>query len=273
MQWGWSGVGLIGSIAVIVLVGAKWKLPLGLVGAGGTAAGIAAAALSVVASPLFGAKWLLALSFQTLLAVGLAVGLAMLRFWRDPERVSPDDPGAIISPADGKVLYVVFAGEGETPLVTKHGRSYALSELTRVRVPAGPAYVIGVEMTILDVHVNRCPMAGRVSSLVRVGGKFLSLRKEEAPFVNERVTTVIENESVSVAVVQVASRLVRRIRSYLVTGDTVQAGQRLGMIAFGSLVAIVLPVTASLQIQVEPGDAVRAGVSVMARYGADGEGS
>jgi phosphatidylserine decarboxylase len=75
-----------------------------------------------------------------------------------------------------------------------------------------------------------------------------------------------------VAVVQVASRLVRRVESFLAMGETVRAGQRLGMIRFGSLVAVVLPKRAGLSIEVEPGDRVTAGVSVLARPGvAEGE--
>ena len=121
-------------------------------------------------------------------------------------------------------------------------------------------------MNFLNVHVNRCPIAGQVKLLKHIEGKFISLRKDEAPFVNERLTTIIENASLSLAVVQVASRLVRRIESYLSVGETVSVAQRLGMIRLGSLVAVVLPKREDVRIEVKPGDRATAGISVLARY-------
>jgi len=195
----------------------------------------------------------------------------MVRFWRDPERVPPEKNGVVLSAADGKVIYVRNVDEGSTPLVTKGGRDYLLRELTGTSLLASAAYVIGVEMNMLNVHVTRCPIAGQVKLQKRIEGKFISLRKREAPFVNERLTTIIENASLTVAVVQVASRLVRRVESYLRVGETVGAGQRLGMIRFGSLVAVVLPKRDDLRIAVNPGDRVKAGVSVLARYDVNDE--
>jgi phosphatidylserine decarboxylase len=95
------------------------------------------------------------------------------------------------------------------------------------------------------------------------------LGRDEAPFVNERLTTVIENDSLNVAVVQIASRLVRRVQSYLNVAEPVSAGQRLGMIRLGSLVAVVLPQREDIDIQVKPGDRVTAGETILARYQRD----
>lgn len=83
---------------------------------------------------------------------------------------------------------------------------------------------------------------------------------------NERVTTLIENAALNVTVVQVASRLVRCVESYRNVGETVNIGQRLGMIRVGSLVAVVLPLREDVTIEVKPGDRVTAGVSIVARY-------
>ena len=99
----------------------------------------------------------------------------------------------------------------------------------------------------------------------------MSLRKEESPFVNARLTTIIENVSLSVAVVQVASRLVRRVESYLSVGGRVSAGQRLGMIRLGSLVAVIMPQRKDVRIEAKPGERVTAGVSVLARYNVNDE--
>jgi phosphatidylserine decarboxylase len=205
---------------------------------------------------------------QTGLALALGVCLILLRFWRDPERVPPAEDGIVVSAADGKVVYTRRVDEGSTPLVTKKGRDYLLRELTGTNLLSNAAHVIGVEMTLLDVHVTRCPIAGQVRLQQRIEGCFMSLRKGEAPFVNERLTTVIDNGKLSAAVVQVASRLVRHVESYWSVGDTVNTGQRLGMIRFGSLVAVVLPQREDVRIEVKPGDRVMAGVSVLARYAA-----
>ena len=121
-------------------------------------------------------------------------------------------------------------------------------------------------MSFLDVHVTRCPIEGKVTLQKHIEGQFMSLGREEAQFLNARCTTIIEDRSLTLAVVQVASRLVRRVESYLSLGATVTSGQRMGMIRFGSLVAVVLPRRADIQVLVKPGDRVTAGVSILARY-------
>jgi phosphatidylserine decarboxylase len=268
------GFGL--SLAAMLLFAAKWKIPtrVALLG-GGAAAAVAAILLALVypsapvGTGLVPARFVglvASLFAQVALSLVLAFALLMLAFWRDPERVPPETAGVVLSAADGNVLYITAVGEGTTPLVRKNGRDYLLSELTGIGSLAGAAYVIGVEMSFLDVHVNRCPIAGQVRLLRHIEGQFLSLRKEEAPFLNERLTTVIEGPTLSVATVQVASRLVRRIQSFFRLGQVVTAGQRLGMIRLGSLVAVVLPQRADVEIEVKPGDRVIAGVSILARY-------
>jgi phosphatidylserine decarboxylase len=150
------------------------------------------------------------------------------------------------------------------PTSTKHGRTYTLEELTRTPLRFGEAVVIGIGMNFLDVHVNRAPLAGRVSLRQRVPGGFSSLRRPEAAFTNERATTIIERDGFQVAVVQIASRLVRQIVAFVREGDAVTAGQRIGAIRFGSQVDVVLPSLDELQVAVEPGYRVRAGESVLA---------
>jgi len=258
---------------VMLLLAMKWKLPKLPALVGSIAATLAAAFPLFWIYPLCQTNGGLAVAVLSQIAVALtlALSLMMLRFWRDPERVPPDEDGVVLSAADGKVLYVRDVHEGSTPLVTKGGRNYLLRELTGTSLLASTAHVIGVEMSFLDVHVNRCPIAGQVKLLKQIKGGFMSLGKEESPFVNARLTTIIENASLIVAVVQVASRLVRRVESYLSTGETVSLGQRLGIIRFGSLVAVVLPKSEDVRIEVRPGGRVKAGVSVLARYGVQDE--
>jgi phosphatidylserine decarboxylase len=122
-------------------------------------------------------------------------------------------------------------------------------------------------MNILNVHVNRSPIDGKIVLQKYIKGSFLSLRRPEAETCNERVTTIIDNGQFKIAMIQIASRLVRRIVSYLKEGDMVAIGQRIGMIAFGSQVDVAIPQLENLKITVKPGDRVRAGVSIVARHG------
>jgi len=268
MSWELLALGAASSVLLMLPLAIKWKLPMLPVLAGATAASFAAALLFLWICPLCETGWGLATGVFGQIAVAVALGLSliMLRFWRDPERVPPEEDGVVVSAADGKVVYAKTVDEGSTPLVTKGGRDYLLHELTGTSVLANAAYIIGVEMTYLDVHVTRCPIAGQVKLQKHIEGKFISLRRDEAPFVNARLTTIIENASLTVVVVQVASRLVRRVESYLNVGETVKTGRRLGMIRFGSLVAVVLPKRKDVKIEVKPGDRVKAGLSVLARY-------
>lgn len=273
MRWLWPAVGFGLSALAVLLLAMKWKIPILCTVLGGGGSAVVAVVPFLWIYPLCGTNWGVAAGVlgQSATTLALALSVMVLRFWRDPERVPPQTDGVVLSAADGEVLYVRTVEDGATPLVTKRGRDYLLTELTGTDLVAGAAHVIGVEMTFVDVHVTRCPIAGRARLSKHIKGSFLSLRREEAPFANERHTTVIEDGSLVVAVVQVASRLVRRVESYLSVGDAVSAAQRLGMIRFGSLVAVVLPRREDVRIEVKAGDRVTAGVSVLARSDA-GEG-
>ncbi len=121
-------------------------------------------------------------------------------------------------------------------------------------------------MFMIGIDVNRCPIRGQVKLVKSVPGQFISLRRAEAPFANARCTTLIENDVVNIAVVQIASRLVRQVDSYLRPEQTVALGQRLGMIRFGSQVTVIFPERKDITIEVHLGEAVTAGISVIARY-------
>lgn len=268
MSWELAVLGIGASVLLMLPLVIKWKLPRMPAFVGVVAVSVAAALPFLLVHSLFESGLGLALGLlgQIGLALALGLALAMWRFWRDPEREPPEKDGVVLSAADGKVLYVRSIDEGSTPLVRKSGRDYLLAELTGTNLLSNDAYVIAIEMNLLDVHVNRCPISGRVRMLEHIEGRFMSLGKEEAPFLNARLTTIIENSSMPVAVVQVASRLVRRVEGYLNVGEMVSAGQRLGMIRFGSLVAVVLPQREDVRVVVQPGDRVAAGVTVLARY-------
>jgi len=121
-------------------------------------------------------------------------------------------------------------------------------------------------MNILNVHVNRAPIGGRVVFQKHTKGKFISLRRQEAAILNERVTTIIHSGTFKIGLIQIASRLVRRIVSYVKEGDTLQIGQRIGIIKFGSQVDLIIPKIENLEIKVKQGNEMLAGVSLIAEY-------
>jgi len=268
LYWKFPALFAILSLILMIPLIIKWKLPRVPSISGAAIAALMAAIPFIWIYPLCNTRFELTAGIisQLALALCISISLMLMRFWRDPERDSPRGDDIILSPADGKVLYIRDIDEGSVPLVTKNGKDYSLNELTGTSLLSNAAYLIGVEMSFLDVHVNRCPINGRVRMLTHIKGKFMSLGKPESPFVNERFTTIIDNQSLSIVVVQVASRLVRRIESYLNEGEIVDIGQRLGVIKLGSLVAVVLPRREDIWINVQNGDRVTAGLTVLAHY-------
>ena len=203
-------------------------------------------------------------SVNWLVTIGTAFGVLAYRFYRDPDRHAPLTPGLVISPADGQVLYVRRSRGGTLPVSTKGGHQYLLQELTKTALEADQATVIGIGMSFLDVHVNRAPITGRIAKQQHFPGLFGSLRRPEMVFRNERLTTIIESDDWQVAVVQIASRLVRQIVSFVQEGQAVTRGERIGVIRFGSQVDLVLPSRADLRVTVRAGDRLTAGKSVVA---------
>ena len=191
--------------------------------------------------------------------------IVLWRFYRDPERIPPDDPDGVLSPADGRVIYIRRTGGEQIPTSEKSKHTFALEELKRSSLAGREVWHIGISMVFTDVHVNRSPIAGKVSLIHRRPGRFLSLRHHEALGVNERQTLVIENGHVQVGVVQIASRLVRRIQAFVSQGDSVQAGQRIGVIKFGSQVDLIIPVDVVQPVGVCLGQTLVAGQTVICR--------
>jgi phosphatidylserine decarboxylase len=257
-----AAVGIVLAEAVTLPLAWKWELGLRRVG-------IAVLLLGV----LFGVvvSWLatsagLAAPLQTVLVfaatVVAAAAVLAYRFYRDPERTPPRTSGAIVSPADGTVIYVHRVEAGIIPEGEKGGSPHRLEELTGTTLQDQQASVIGIAMSFLDVHVNRAPIAGRITLQRHIPGRFGSLKKRDMVFENERRTTVIREPQLEVAVVQIASRLVRRIVPFVEAGQEVELGARIGVIRLGSQVDVVIPATATVSVQA--GDRVRAGESVIA---------
>jgi phosphatidylserine decarboxylase len=165
---------------------------------------------------------------------------AFLGFFRDPERTTPRMPGALVAPADGKVMAVASVDDRWV----------------------GPAVRLSIFLSPLDVHVNRAPMAAVVRDVEYAHGRFLAAYRPEASDVNERCTLLLEGDQGRVAVRQIAGVLARRIVCRVKAGDKLEAGQRFGLIRFGSRTDLIAP--RGTDVRVAVGDRVRGGETIMA---------
>lgn len=259
---------LVGGTALALATGLPlaWKWQLGVL-----RAGVYLLAVSMlVAVALTGAdRWLALNALTGTLAMWGVTVLAALTgllivFFRDPDRLAPSREDVIVSPADGRVVYVRPVQPGQLPLAIKKGRTCALRELAGTTLGDGGAMVIGISMNLSDVHVNRAPVGGRVRLVEHAPGTFGSLRNPEMLLTNERVTTVIEDGDLEIAIVQIASRLVRRIVTFVSEGDLLGLGQRIGAIRFGSQVDLIITASPQIRVAVQAGDPVVAGQTIMA---------
>lgn len=193
-------------------------------------------------------RFFLSLFFGGLAVITFGYLLTMLRFWRTPKRKITAKVNEIVSPADGNVIYIKRIDANEIPISIKNGQLNELRELTKTSLLQTPCWLIGINMTPWDVHKNCSPIKGKIILNEHTTGVFLSLKKFDALTLNERNTYVIENECLRLGVIQIASKGVRRIDSYVKEGDNVEKGSWLGMIRFGSQVDLVLPIHVKIQI-------------------------
>ena len=182
----------------------------------------------------FGASW--ALPFW-------AIALFILQFFRDPPREIPDDPQAVLSPADGRIVMV---GKATDPFLNRE------------------ALKISVFMNVFNVHSNRSPVDGTVRQRWYHAGSFLNAALDKASLENERNALWIETrDRQSVTCVQIAGLVARRILCYVEQGAGLEKGQRYGFIRFGSRVDVYLPLDA--EVKAALGDKVYATESILAR--------
>ena len=166
-----------------------------------------------------------------------------LHFFRDPERTVPDDPRAIVAPADGTVADVI----------------------TDAKAPAeGLPLRIGIFLSVFDVHVNRTPIAGSVVSTEQRNGKYLDARHPDASALNAFRNWIFRGQTRTVAVRQITGAIARRIVPWAGPGDALAKGARFGMIRFGSRTELFLP--PGCEILVERGQRVKGGSTVVARF-------
>ncbi len=165
------------------------------------------------------------------------ITLAIAAFFRDPDRTAPQGEGLILSPADGRLMEIRPAEDG-----------------TRLSIFMSP----------LDVHVNRSPIGGRVEDVQYKKGRFIAAYKESSSENNEHnALTIADQDGKRLRVVQIAGIAARRIVCRVKKGDVLEAGQRFGIIMFGSRVDLFLPVGSRLEVS--EGRRVRGGETILAR--------
>ena len=168
----------------------------------------------------------------------LTLGAFFLWFFRDPQRTIPDGPGVVVSPADGKVT--------------------AVSQVTQ---DGGGKLRISIFLNVFDVHVNRAPIGGTIAALSYQKGKFGNAMSAGSSDANEQNIVTVKGDGQTVIFKQIAGLLARRIVFNLRTGDTLERGQRVGLIKFGSRVDVLLD--EAVDIRVKVGDRVRGGSSIL----------
>ncbi len=162
-----------------------------------------------------------------------------LWFFRDPERIIPQDPGAVVSPGDGKV-----------------------TDVSTVMVGNDKQTRLSIFLSVFNVHVNRSPIAGTVREVRYQRGRFLDARNPACAEQNEQNIVTVEGDGQRVVFKQIAGLLARRIVFDPKVGDRLERGQRVGLIKFGSRVDVLFD--ASAQLNVKVGDNVQGGATILA---------
>ena len=177
-----------------------------------------------------------AFAFWLVAAVFAAIALFMLYFFRDPYRVVPNEPGIIVSAADGRVTRIDDNENGK---------------------------LVSVFLSPLDVHINRSPISGTIKNITYIEGRKMPATSDKASLVNERNSLLIEGEDVTVTCTQIAGILARRIVCWPKAGDNLERGQRFGLIKFGSRTDILMP--PDVEIAVKIGDRVKGGETIIGK--------
>ena len=182
----------------------------------------------------------------------ILVTIWVATFFRDPIRTTPQDPALIVAPADGLVTMISQVGPPPELAGDLSG------EFTRV----------SIFMSVFDVHINRTPIAGRIARVAYVPGKFLNADLDKASEDNERQHFLVErDDGVKIGFTQIAGLVARRIMAFVKEGDQIAAGERIGLIRFGSRVDVFLPAGTGAQVLL--GQRTIAGETVLGIIGQD----
>jgi len=196
--------------------------------------------------------WIIDWDWLGWIAAGITIWI--LAFFRDPVRTTPVGEGLVISPADGMVTMIATVPPPKELVGGEGGLS------------PEPVIRVSIFMSVFDVHINRAPIAGTVLKVVYIAGKFLNADLDKASEDNERQHFLVEGlDGTKIAFTQIAGLVARRIVPWVKAGDRVVAGQRVGLIRFGSRVDVYLPAGTSSQVLL--GQRTIAGETVIAKIG------
>ena len=171
----------------------------------------------------------------------VCLALFVFSFFRDPERVIPGEPGAVVSPADGRVVVV-----------------------TEEENAGRPGKRVSIFLAIWNVHVNRAPAEGIISNLEYKPGKFLAAMREQASLQNEQNVFTLSTDAGEMVLKQIAGLIARRVVSWKKSGDRVARGERIGLVRFGSRADVWVPRDAEVLVRL--GEPVKGGAAVLARW-------
>src|SRR5580704_11275344 len=174
-------------------------------------------------------------------AVLVFLALFIFSFFRDPERVIPSEPGAVVSPGDGRVVVV-----------------------TEEENAGRPGRRVSIFLAVWNVHVNRSPATGTITKLEYRPGKFLAAMRERASVENEQNVFTLSTDAGELVFKQIAGWIARRVVSWKKQGDKVARGERIGLVRFGSRVDVWVPKEAEILVRL--GENVKGGASVLARW-------
>ncbi|MCK3775367.1 phosphatidylserine decarboxylase [Ensifer sesbaniae] len=199
-------------------------------------------AIFFVVSLVLGFLW------EPLMWIGFVLTAWCAYFFRDPERMTPIDDDLVISPADGRVSSIATVMPPE-----------------ELNLGSEPMLRISVFMNVFNCHVNRAPMAGTITRVAYRAGKFVNAELDKASHENERNGLVIDTKHGAIGVVQIAGLVARRILCWKYENGSLDAGERFGLIRFGSRLDVFLPAGAEPRVSV--GQTAVAGETVLAEFG------
>lgn len=232
------------------------------------ALGVTSAVVSVILYHFVQMSFALLVPFLNgLIVLILFYFLYRYRFYRNPKREIPGDANDIVSGADGRVIYIRKIQPNEVPVSIKKYNISKLDEVTKTDMLKEPCYLIGIAMTLFDVHVNRSPIDGEVMLVKHTpgSGPTLGLNTPVSTVNNERNTFVVKRkDGIMAGIVQIAAKRVDRCIITAKEGDQVKRGQIVGKIRWGSQLDMIIPQNSN--ILVREGEQVFAGKSIIAKY-------